>query len=148
MDPDILSYRKPKPIRRTGRAGELDAIYRWVEQGCRCCGIEEVAARIRIEFLPSIFKRGTIVDGEAMSVFSKDGSIKAASITINRSQWNRMSRGERWSLIMHEVCHIFANYYHFPEDAGHNHVWVEMMTRCGENRAALSYSRRIRSSLG
>jgi len=139
MHPDILSQRKTElsPPRKSN--DDFDGIHRWIREGCRCCGMPDLASMIIVELKPSMFNRGRVVEGEALSVFGRDGSIKAATIRINKSQWIRFSTAEKRSLIMHEVCHIVANYRCFPKDADHNQIWVEMMRRCGEGKTALYY---------
>jgi len=99
---------------------EIREIIEWC---CNQCNVPELAPKIRFEFN----NRFTNRMGDAIyHPLSGTGRVR-----FSRPLWPRALEEKRRNTIIHETCHVIAN-YKYGGNQGHNYLWKSTMIDCGE----------------
>lgn len=101
------------------RRSTIDAV---IKHTCIQCGCPEMAARGRIRLEFSNRFSGWLADAEY------DPTTKVGSVRISTHFWKRLTAAQKIELIIHEVCHVIAD-YSFEADRPHGREW-KLLMRC------------------
>lgn len=93
-----------------------------VETACARCDVPELATSIKITWN----NRFTARMGDAHWV----NKASTGLIRLSRPLWPKATIDEQVETVIHEACHIIAD-YKVGRRMGHGPVWREMMRRCG-----------------
>ncbi|HKI31744.1 MAG TPA: SprT family zinc-dependent metalloprotease [Gemmataceae bacterium] len=102
-----------------------DPIRELIDAACRTCGVPELSGRIRLTWSG----RFTARMGDARW----DKVRGAGLIRLSRPLWPKASDEERRETVIHETCHVIAD-YRFGGKQGHGLAWRQMMALCGYAR--------------
>jgi SprT protein len=99
----------------------IDPIRDLIEGACRACGVPELCGRIRVTWSGRFVSRM----GDA-----RWDAVRGGLIRLSRPLWPRASPEERRETVVHEACHVIAD-YRFGGKQGHGPRWRQMMALCG-----------------
>lgn len=99
-----------------------EEILELVAIACEVCGVPELTSRIRVQWNT----RFTARMGDARWDALRGQGLIRLSVPL----WPRASEEDRRETIVHEACHIIAD-YRFGRRQGHGHHWRQMMALCG-----------------
>ena len=102
-----------------------DAIQEQIEWACRTCGVPELIGRIRVLWSGRFIAR--------MGDARWDKRRGTGIIRLSRPLWPKASDEERRETVIHETCHVIAD-YRFGGKQGHGPHWHQMMSLCGYER--------------
>jgi SprT protein len=108
-----------------------DPIRELIEGACRACGVPELAGRIRVTWSGRFVAR--------MGDARWDPIRATGFIRFSRPLWPAASPEERRETVVHEACHVIAD-YRFGGKQGHGPLWREMMALCGYPAAKRCHS--------
>ncbi len=108
-----------------------DPIREQIETACRACGVPDLSARIGVLWSGRFIAR--------MGDARWDKRRGAGLIRLSRPLWPKATDEERRETVIHEACHVIAD-YRFGGRQGHGPRWVEMMARCGFTRPQRCHS--------
>jgi len=100
----------------------IDAIREQIETACRVCSAPELCGRIRVTWNGRFIAR--------MGDARWDKVRGLGLIRLSRPLWPRASDEERRETVIHETCHVIAD-YRFGGKQGHGPAWKRMMALCG-----------------
>lgn len=109
-----LESRKATLPSRTPRS----EVRRLINEACEANGCPELAPQIKVEWNGRFTQR------------MGDASYSLKRIRLSTPLWPRADQKERHTTIVHEVCHLIADYKQ-PEKAHHGRVWKRAMHRAG-----------------
>jgi SprT protein len=98
----------------------------YVEQACAACGVAELAAKIVVRWN----SRFTARMGDAKWFPAKDRGVIRLSVPL----WPKATPAERIETVIHETCHVIADYRFGPRQA-HGPHWRALMRLCGYRNA-------------
>jgi predicted SprT family Zn-dependent metalloprotease len=99
-----------------------DPIREQIEAACLACGAPELVGRIRVVWRA----RFTARMGDARW----DKVRRVGLIRLSLPLWPKASDEERRETVIHEACHVIAD-YRFGRKQGHGPAWQHMMALCG-----------------
>jgi SprT protein len=99
-----------------------DPIRELIDAACRACGVPELSARIGVIWSGRFSAR--------MGDARWDPRRGAGLIRLSRPLWPKASNEERRETVVHETCHVIAD-YRFGGRQGHGPRWRQMMALCG-----------------
>jgi SprT protein len=100
----------------------IDPIRELIESACHACGAPELCGRIRVTWSGRFNAR--------MGDARWDKGRGVGLIRLSRPLWPRASAEERRETVIHEACHVIAD-YRYGGKQGHGPRWRQMMARCG-----------------
>lgn len=104
-----------------------DDILQWINFACERCECPELAQRIGYAF----DGRLTQCVGRAFWRFA-DKEIQPR-IELATSHWNTLTDAGKRSTVIHETCHIIADWIFGSKVDDHGAHWKWLMRRCGES---------------
>jgi SprT protein len=108
-----------------------DAIREQIEGACRACGVPELIGRIRVVWSGRFIAR--------MGDARWDKRHGTGIIRLSRPLWPKASDEERRETVVHETCHVIAD-YRFGGKQGHGSRWRQMMALCSYARPTRCHS--------
>jgi SprT protein len=102
-----------------------DPIRELIEGACRACGAPELVGRVRVAWNG----RFTARMGDARW----DRACGVGIVRLSKPLWPKASDEERRETVIHEACHVIAD-YRFGGKQGHGPRWRQMMALCGYPR--------------
>lgn len=112
----VLAASTPGPILSSKDVTEYIAI------ACTLCGVDELIGRIRVAWNGRFIARM----GDARWDHCKGEGLIRLSLPL----WSKASHEEQVETIVHEACHVIAD-YKFGGRQMHGPRWQEMMRLCG-----------------
>jgi len=100
----------------------LETYAELVAIACECCDVPELAPEITISWN----ERFTARMGDASWI----AKASVGRIRLSLPLWPKASTQEQDETVVHEACHIIAD-YRTGQRQSHGKVWREMMQRCG-----------------
>jgi SprT protein len=94
----------------------------YIAIACTLCGVDELAARTRVTWNARFFAR--------MGDARWDCRQNLGFIRLSAPLWAKASRDQQVETIIHEACHVIAD-YKFGRRQKHGPRWQEMMRLCG-----------------
>jgi predicted SprT family Zn-dependent metalloprotease len=104
-----------------------DAILQWINFACERCECPELAQRIGYTF----DVRLTQCVGQASWRFA--GTTLQPRIELATRHWNTLTDAGKRSTVIHETCHIIADWLFGVKVEDHGVHWKWLMRRCGES---------------
>lgn len=108
-----------------------DPIRESIEAACRACGVPELSGRIRVSWSGRFVAR--------MGDARWDTVRGAGLIRLSRPLWPQASPEEQRETVVHEACHVIADYLYRGKQ-GHGPGWRRMMALCGYPAAQRCHS--------
>jgi SprT protein len=109
----------------------MGAIREQIEAACRACGVPELSGRIGVVWSGRFIAR--------MGDARWDRVRGAGLIRLSRPLWPKASEEERRETVIHEACHVIAD-YRYGGRQHHGPRWLRMMALCGYARPARCHS--------
>jgi predicted SprT family Zn-dependent metalloprotease len=103
-----------------------DAIREYIDIACHVCGVPELAGKIRVVWNGRFSAR--------MGDARWDPARGTGLIRLSRPLWPKASEEERMETVIHEACHVIAD-YKFGGRQRHGPRWRQMMALCGYRNA-------------
>lgn len=94
----------------------------YIAIACTLCGAEELAGRIRVAWNRRFLAR--------MGDARWDYRVGLGFVRLSAPLWPKASHDQQVETIIHEVCHVIAD-YKFGGRQRHGPRWQEMMRLCG-----------------
>jgi SprT protein len=107
-----------------------DPIRELIDGACRACGVPELLGKIRVVWNGRFISRM----GDA-----RWDPVRGGLIRLSRPLWPKASAEERRETVVHEACHVIAD-YRYGGKQGHGPRWRKMMARCGYPAAERCHS--------
>src|SRR5262245_5033724 len=103
----------------------------WVESTCAKCGVPELAGRVLVRWN----SRFTARMGDARWFSAKGQGL----IRLSTPLWPKASLAERVETVIHETCHVIAE-YRFGRIQAHGPKWRMLMCLCGYPNATACHT--------
>lgn len=101
-----------------------------IKHTCNRCGVPELAKGIEVVR----YDKFTDVLADAEYFKNTTGIIR-----LGTKWWNKLSTHQKYELVIHEVCHIIADYA-YPQhcDDFHGYIWKSLMRCAGISKPRAS----------
>lgn len=100
------------------------AIYAIIKHACVQCSCPEMAAKDRIKVVFS----DRLTSSLALALY--DPETEVGEITLSSIFWRHLSAFQKIELVIHETCHILADYI-FGDTKPHGQQWKLLMMCAG-----------------
>jgi SprT protein len=100
----------------------MDNIRELIDTVCQVCGTPELIGKIQVSWNNRFIAR--------MGDARWDMKRRLGIIRFSSALWPKASLDERKETVVHETCHVIADYRH-GRNQGHGAAWQELMRLCG-----------------
>lgn len=106
---------------------QSDDILEWIKFACERCGCPELAQRIDYAF------DGRLKQCVGRAFWTIADKTLQPRIELATSHWNTLTDAGKRSTVIHETCHIIADWLFGSKVEVHGAHWKWLMRRCGES---------------